>query len=137
LQRIGEERRSPPGELVVGIKNEMTIRDRLNRQVRWVYPLLFLAVGLFVLGGIPVANRVLGFPWPMLPAAAILFVVFYYMIFGIKCPGCGQSLLGSTWSVGGKPFSVGKRMRFCPRCGVDFDSGWRGERQADADSGKQ
>ena len=100
----------------------MTIRDKLNRQVRWVYPLLFLAFALFLLGGILTATRTIESPWPMVIGFAIALPVFIFMTFGIKCPSCKSILFGCTWPVGGKTFSVGKRMKFCPRCGVDLDT---------------
>jgi hypothetical protein len=79
-------------------------------------------MGLFILSGVFMAKQILEFPWPMMPAVLIFIAVFYVMTFGIKCPGCRRSLFGCTWVVGGRLFSVGKRMRFCPRCGIDFDS---------------
>lgn len=100
----------------------MTIREQLNRQVRWVYPLLFLAMGVFFLGGMLAAAQVIQWPWHMLIGSAIFFPVFIFMTFGIKCPSCRKMLFGCTWAVGGKIFSVGKRMQFCPRCGVDLDT---------------
>ena len=103
----------------------MTIRDKLNRQVRWVYPLLFLAMALCILGGLLTATGVIEWPWPMIVGFAIAFPVLIFMTFGIKCPSCRKLLFGCTWAVGGAVFSVGKRMRFCPRCGVDLDTATR------------
>lgn len=110
------------GQPGVEHQDKMTIRDKLNRQVRWVWPLMFLGVVLFVSGGVLEATQVMSFPWLMIPAAPLIFGTYYYMIFGIKCPHCQKCFFGATWVVGGRLFSVGKRMRFCPRCGVDFDS---------------
>ena len=106
----------------VGTRDKMTIREELNRQVRWVYPMLFLGMILFLAGGLLTAYHVIAWPWPGIPAAVIFFGMFFFMNFAIKCPRCRKLLFGTTWVVGGKLFSVGKRMKFCPRCGVDFDS---------------
>ena len=49
---------------------------------------------------------------------AALFLVF----FGTRCPKCGGSIGYSiNWPPSGL-FSMSKKVRFCPLCGVDFDT---------------
>jgi len=67
------------------------------------------------------------FLWPkglwsilQLPAFIGFFGAVVYVLFAIRCPRC-NGRLGQTFASHGIPFSETK-VRFCPFCGLDFDS---------------
>ena len=59
---------------------------------------------------------------PILPfiGFAIFFLSLLYVFWGIRCPQCARRLTPIT-SYGG-PFSVSKKIKYCPFCGIDIDS---------------
>ena len=44
-----------------------------------------------------------------------------YSMFWVTCPNCNGNL-GHIVMYSGGPFSLSKKFRFCPYCGVDLDS---------------
>jgi len=61
----------------------------------------------------------------MFPVAMIGFAVamggITFMEFGLSCPKC-QGRIGNTANYPGNPFSVSRKICFCPFCGVALDS---------------
>lgn len=55
----------------------MIIREELNRQVRWVYPMLFVAAILLGLGTVLPATGVIESPWLAIPGGILFFGIFY------------------------------------------------------------
>ena len=99
----------------------MTIRDAINRQKRRAALVTYGGFALFaaplllstVFRGIPEIIAAPGFVLVMAGVITMLFV--------IRCPKCRGSI-GYAVSYPGTPWSVSKKIRFCPFCGVPFDS---------------
>jgi hypothetical protein len=98
----------------------VTIREHLTRQKRRCSGATYLAFIVFAAGAIAGAPRqefvavgLLGF--------ALAFVSIVYLIMGIRCPRCRERI-GQLRAYVGGPFSVPRKLRFCPICGVDLDS---------------
>ena len=97
-----------------------TIRDRLTKKRKrlmlWMIPGYFC----FVVG-MPATNIT---PWFLilgLAGVAFVFVISLILIFGIRCPNCGGNLsYALTWPATWD-FSVSKKIKFCPFCGVSLD----------------
>ena len=99
----------------------MTIRSQINAVRRktlvftWSAFLLFI-IGLFLSQAYPVfiSIGVLGF-------LGFMSGVFF-LLFGIRCPQCkGQIGYAIIWPPG-RLFTISKKIKFCPFCGVDIDS---------------
>jgi hypothetical protein len=60
--------------------------------------------------------------FPILPfiGFAIFLISILYVFWGIRCPNCRQHLTPITSY--GSPFSVSKKIKYCPFCGIDIDS---------------
>ncbi|MFH0801870.1 MAG: hypothetical protein V2A78_05720 [bacterium] len=101
----------------------MTIRDKLNSQLRWADGILLLSIFLVALSGfLSELFRPFFYYVIALPAASVSFIVaFIYLINGIRCPKCKSSVGNAAFSIGGWFRGTGK-MKFCPFCGVDIDT---------------
>ena len=51
----------------------------------------------------------------------VSMVGMLYSLFWVICPSC-KGTLGHMAMYSGGPFSISKKFRFCPYCGVDLDS---------------
>ena len=62
-------------------------------------------------------------PWffVAIPGFVVFFAGTWYLLFFLRCPRC-QGRIGYTVSYMSWPFSVSRRIRFCPFCGVALDS---------------
>ncbi|MCX5834485.1 MAG: hypothetical protein NTV99_08265 [Deltaproteobacteria bacterium] len=98
----------------------MTVRDVLNKKKRYIAILLYFSFAIFLLGFlfsvIFPAFAVIGF-WGF----GIFFVTLGYAYFGIRCPVC-RGIWGILAMRSGTPFSISRKLKFCPYCGVDLDS---------------
>ncbi len=98
----------------------MTIRDVINKKKRTGILICYGGVAIMLAASfwaavtdtVPVL-ALLGFP------LAIGGMV--YSLFWTICPGC-KGTLGYMAMYSGGPFSISKKFRFCPYCGVDLDS---------------
>ncbi|WP_165249923.1 hypothetical protein [Paludisphaera soli] len=102
----------------------MTIRERLNRNKRrqicyYAAAILVLFAGLFL-------GPLLGAFGPFAPLAglALAFVGLVYvdMSSAFRCSRCGKSLGRLVMQKNTNLFVINEQMRYCPFCGVDFDS---------------
>ena len=106
----------------------MTIRTFLNRRV-WRVKAAYTAAFALCFLGVLVA-----WVWPpavfavMLGFVAAVGVMVHAYFWGVLCPRCRGNLFMVTGQGGG--WSVDRRVRFCPYCGVEFDSEL-GEAEAD------
>lgn len=96
----------------------MTIRDKLNRQLRGLHGMFILGLLVYVPGVFLPARYIL-----YLILASYVFIVgaILYMMNGIRCPKCKSSVGNAAFSIGGWFRGTGK-MKFCPFCGVDIDT---------------
>jgi len=98
----------------------MTIRDALARKKRNATVVAYTGLAVFALAmAISAGER----PWVVV--AVMGFAVFaagtIYLLFLLKCPACGGRI-GYTVSYPSGPFSVSRKIRYCPFCGVSLDS---------------
>jgi hypothetical protein len=99
----------------------MTIRDLLNQKKRkaaviYLVSLPILALSIFF--GVK-------YNYEWLIMVQILFgiiwiVSFCYLFWGVRCPKCGRSL-GFIANYMSGPFSISKKIQYCPFCGVGMD----------------
>jgi hypothetical protein len=61
--------------------------------------------------------------FPIVPffGFAFAFVSMFYSFWGIRCPNC-KGNLGIMAMSYGSPFSVSKKIKYCPFCGIDIDT---------------
>ena len=98
----------------------MTLRDALTRQKRKATVVAYAGFAVFALSmAVGAGER----PW--LVAGMVGFVLFgagiLYLLFFLKCPACGGRI-GYTVSYPSAIFSVSRKIRYCPFCGVSLDS---------------
>jgi hypothetical protein len=98
----------------------MTLREAIVRRKRVAAIVTYAALGWFVAamalsGGEP--------PWLFVafPGFAVFLAGTFYLFFFLRCPRC-RGAIGYTVSHLSGPFSVSRRIRFCPFCGVALDS---------------
>lgn len=62
-------------------------------------------------------------PWLFVafPGFAVFLAGTWYLVFFLRCPRC-RGRIGYTVSYMSSPFSVSRKIRFCPFCGVALDS---------------
>jgi hypothetical protein len=108
-----------------------TVGERLRRRRRRIMSVVWAGLALFVGGAILPAALGAGAWWPgWLSAVGLVgFAIAWLTMMGIflsgigfRCPACGANLTqlflyGGSYAFGG----VGS-VRFCPRCGCDFDA---------------
>jgi hypothetical protein len=105
---------------------QMTIRQHLNQQIRRAYPVLGVSLSICIIMGALRYFHIISQSWAILIVAPIVISPICWSLFvlkrGIKCPRCNERLGESVFVIGGLSFCVGKRMRFCPCCGVHLDT---------------
>jgi hypothetical protein len=94
----------------------MTIREGINKQKRTATIVAYAGFTLCALGAILGAGQVLAF----LPGFAIFGGAVFYGL-SIRCPIC-HGAIGFLVSHSGTPFSVSRKIQYCPYCGVTLDS---------------
>ena len=97
----------------------MTLREAISRQKRVAAIVTYVALAWYI-----VVMTLSGakYPWfyVALPGFLVFFAGFFYLLFFLRCPRCRASI-GYTVSYL-SPFSVSRRIRFHPFCGVPLDS---------------
>ena len=97
----------------------MDIRKELDKKKRIVWLSVLGGMGL-ILGSsilIPSDSKYMIF----IGMAIFIFAIFYSH-FGIKCPIC-KGNVGQIVMYLGSPFISSKKMKYCPYCGVNIDTG--------------
>lgn len=98
----------------------MKIRDVINKKKRRG---ILISYGGFA---IMLAEFVRAALTDTAPVFALLAFPFFiggmlYSMFWVICPSC-KGTMGFMAMYSGGPFSISKKFRFCPYCGVDLDS---------------
>ena len=99
----------------------MTIRSQINavrcRIFVFTYSAFLLyTIGLFLSQVYPVFISIV-----VLGSLGFMAGVFF-LLFGIRCPRCkGNIGYAIIWPPGGL-FTISKKIKFCPLCGVEIDS---------------
>lgn len=96
----------------------MTIREHLEKRLRWGTAAALSSLALVIIFGIMSSDE--GSP----PLFFIGFIPFMatilYMNFGIRCPKCSGNL-GLTIGHASMSFGSKHRISFCPYCGTSID----------------
>jgi hypothetical protein len=106
-------------------QSDMTIRSLTNVRKKKVFLILYSFMAVFIIGVL------LGYIHPTLIILCILgfagvFVTLIYTYYkGIRCPKCDNAWGFLAMQTGG-PFSLSKKLKFCPFCGVNLDSNLNG-----------
>jgi hypothetical protein len=96
----------------------MTIRQILNNGKRKITIAISFGAGVIIVS--PILNPKEEYSlFIMLLLVAVVLVVIFRISF--HCPKCKSSWAPIAMYSGG-PFSISKRIIFCPYCGVDVDS---------------
>lgn len=98
----------------------MTIRDKIAAAKLKLVALAYSGFALFAVGMIigakfRIANLIGIFGF------AIAFISIFLLLYCLRCPKC-RGNLGLTVSQNLNPFKVSLAIKFCPYCGIEFDS---------------
>ena len=99
----------------------MTIRSQINAMKRRTVTIALAAWLVMAAFGILAVNR------PAFSGLGLLGIIGFlsamlYMLFCVRCTACKEQILCATsWPPGGF-FSISKKIRFCPFCGINLDS---------------
>jgi len=108
----------------------MISRDLFNRRLRKVRTIIYLGAALFI-GGI-VAGKAFGkaqwfvaTQWSLALGLIGFGMASIAMVYALHsafpCPNCGCNL--ARLFMEGNRFRIDQRVKFCPYCGQDFDTG--------------
>jgi hypothetical protein len=97
----------------------MTVRRLIARRKRQASIVAYSGFALFALGMLLGAGE----PWltVAIPGFAVFFAATVYLLLFLRCPACRGSI-GYTVNYPSGPFSVSRKIRFCPFCGIPLDS---------------
>ncbi len=105
----------------------MTIRAIIDRRLRKTMMAMFGGFAVFIIGMIVhIWTKASGLPIISLVGIGLSFVTIFYALLGIRCPHC-KTILGYIAMYKGvfipdSIFSMSKKIKFCPFCGVSFDT---------------
>ena len=97
----------------------MTVRELIATRKRKASIVAYSGFALFALGMVLDAGE----PWfsVALPGFAVFFAATVYLLLFLRCPAC-RGPIGYTVNHPSGPFSVSRKIRFCPFCGIPLDS---------------
>ena len=98
----------------------MTIRFQISRKKRGALISGYSGMALFFLGIILLHESA----WPlilMFIGFAVAAVSLLYAFWQIRCPNC-KGNIGYVAMYYGTPFSLSKKINFCPFCGINIDA---------------
>ena len=97
----------------------MTVREFVAKRKRRAGIVAYAGFGLLMLGMLLGGGR----PWLalMIPGFAVFLGANAYLLFFLRCPRCGGNIGYPVSGISG-PFSVSRKVRFCPFCGVPLDA---------------
>jgi hypothetical protein len=98
----------------------MTIRSQISRKKRKALISAYSGMAFFFLGIILLHESA----WPLILAAIGFSVSGFSMLYAfwrIRCPRC-KGNIGYVAMYYGTPFSLSKKINFCPFCGINLDT---------------
>jgi hypothetical protein len=101
----------------------MTMRTRMNRQMRWI---MAVAIGALFFAAAPVVAARLELlenvpPYAIIPAVIVFVVAVEYANFlAFKCSRCGRRW-GALAIQSGCLIHIDTRLKYCPFCGCNID----------------
>ncbi len=105
----------------------MTARAIIDKRLRKTMMAMFGGFAVFFIGMIVhFWTNASGPPIPSLVGFGVSFVSIIYALLGIRCPHC-KTILGYIAMYKGvfipdSIFSMSKKIKYCPFCGVSFDT---------------
>jgi hypothetical protein len=104
-------------------KKAVTIRETVTRKKRWIMLIMFSGFGIFV-GGMPLALLIdPAFISVSFSGFAVTFITMLYAeLFGLPCPSCGGNWAPLALHSRSGPFSLNRRIHYCPFCGCNIDT---------------
>jgi hypothetical protein len=102
----------------------MTIRERLNRNKRRQSLLVGVTFVPILAGPLlsPLSRSIALCLFLGGLVVAILILLYGQVSDAFRCPQCGGSLVILAMQMNANPFSINRRIRYCPFCGVDIDT---------------
>ncbi len=100
----------------------MTIRSQLSRKKRRTIIPAYSGLAFFILGMlVGIISDKTGHV-PIVPFIGLFFFSgsMIYLFWRVRCPNC-KGNLGYVAMYYGTPFSVSKKIKFCPFCGISID----------------
>jgi exosortase/archaeosortase len=97
----------------------MTIRESLTKKKRKVSIIAFAAWIIFAFGSILNSKHYAEMSI-FIPTFVIFMACVAYLLFGIRCPKC-KGIMGYVISYTSSPFSISKKINYCPYCGQDLN----------------
>jgi hypothetical protein len=98
----------------------MTVREVIAKRKRMASIVAYSGLALFLLGMLLGAGEP---PWLFLaiPGFAVFFAGTLYLLLFLRCPSC-RGAIGYTVSHLSGPFSISRKIQFCPFCGIALDA---------------
>jgi hypothetical protein len=97
----------------------MTIRTQMRKKKLQLLILTWAGIALFILGMILSEKSERIALLSFIGFAVFFVLISLYGYWAMRCPRCKGNL--GHFLYYGPPFSVSKKVRFCPFCGVDID----------------
>jgi len=98
----------------------MTARELIVRRKRKASIVTYSGLALFALGMLSGTGGQMLFI-VAIPGFVVFFAGTLYLLFFLRCPVCGEAI-GYMLSYSSRPFSIPRKIRFCPFCGIALDS---------------
>jgi hypothetical protein len=105
--------------------DRITIRSQIGRKKRRLLIIAYSGMAFFLLGML-LSGKFESFPIFPFIGFAVFMASIGYAFWGIRCPRCAGNfgIVAMYW---GSPFSVSKKIKFCPFCGIDIDTELKGQ----------
>jgi hypothetical protein len=106
--------------MVLNKDRDLSVRDYLSGRLRLASIATVIAWAGFGLSSVASSK---GVDWAVglqLPFLGLFGLTIICHGFAFRCPRCRGSL-GHTLQRGHNPWRVGRRVRYCPYCALDFD----------------
>lgn len=98
----------------------MTIRTILSNKKRNTLMLNYSGMAFFIIGMI-FSDKSGALPMIPFIGFGVAFVSMVYAFLRIRCPNC-KGNFGYLAMYAGNPFSLSKKIKYCPFCGIDIDT---------------
>ena len=98
----------------------MTLRSLINKKKRKISITLYSGFFVFI-AAVLLSHINRTFLILALFAFGVVFITMIYAFYRVPCPRCNNSW-GYIAMYSGGPFSLSKKLKFCPYCGVNLDS---------------
>ena len=97
-----------------------TVREYFRPRLRVASITFFIGWAGFAVSSISGSNGVDGAYSFQMPFFALAGIAVLFHGFAFRCPRCHGNL-GFTFQRGGNWFAVGRKVQYCPFCGLNFD----------------